>query len=375
MDTTLMGLAVFGANRLQHRSFSPLSAARALLGLPFGPAGGIAAAPTSAAAASFLGLDGPLLGGHRIVIHDLAYEDPHLDANDAVGRLRDPIAEIDVGAQGMQRHAALPVPLDAGNFRAAQPTRAIDADAEGAQTQGGLHSALHGATEGDPTLELLGNGLGHEGGVDLRLSHLDDVEMHLRRGQLCQLAAQLLDIGALFADQHARPRRVHRHPAFLVRALDHHAGDAGLAPLLQDMVANMHILVQQFAVLAAAGEPATVPGAIDADPQTDRINLVTHLFGLLRRGLLRLLLHDDRELGKRLLDGAHAAAATGMKAPNHQILADVGLANDEIVDIEPVIVLGVRHRRHHTLAHVLGDALAREFQVRERGLDLLAANQ
>src|SRR6185295_8958526 len=180
MDATLMGLAVLGASGLQHRSFSPLSAALALLGLPFGPAGGItAAAPPPAAAARFLRLDGPLLGGHRIVIHDLAFEDPHLDADDTVGRLRDAIAEVDVGAQGVQRHAALAVPLDAGNFRTAEPARAVDADAEGAQTQGGLHRALHGATEGDPTLELLGNGLGHQGGVDLGLSHLNDVEMHL----------------------------------------------------------------------------------------------------------------------------------------------------------------------------------------------------
>src|SRR5262245_54298227 len=274
-----MGLSVLGANGLQHRSFSPFSAALALLGLPFGPAGGITAAaapPPAAAAARFLRLDGPLLGGHRIMIHNLAFEDPHLDANDAVSRLRDAIAKVDVGAQGVQRHAALAVPLDAGNFRTAEAARAVDADAEGTQTQGGLHGALHGATEGDPTLKLLGNGLGHQGGIDLRLSHLDDIEMHLGRGQLCQLAAQLLDIGTFLADQHARPRRVHRHPAFLVRALDHNAGDAGLAALLQDVVANVHILVQQLAVLAPAGEPATVPGAIDADPETDRIDLVTH---------------------------------------------------------------------------------------------------
>ena len=106
--------------------------------------------------------------------------------------------------------------------------------------------------------------------------HLDDVEMHLRGGELGELAAQLLDVGALLADQHAGPRRVHRDAALLVRALDHDLGDARLALLLQDVIADVHVLVQQPAVLGAAGEPAAVPRAVDADAQPDRIDLVTH---------------------------------------------------------------------------------------------------
>ena len=79
-----------------------------------------------------------------------------------------------------------------------------------------------------------------------------------------KLRSELLDIGAFFADQHAQ---VHRKPAFTVRALDHHASDAAWRRLLQNMVAVI-ILMQQLAVLAAAGEPA-----IDADPQTDGLTL------------------------------------------------------------------------------------------------------
>jgi hypothetical protein len=119
-------------------------------------------------------------------------------------------------------------------------------------------------------------GLGHQRGVDLGLAHLDDIEMHLGGRQLGELAAQLLDVGALLADQHARTGGVHRHAALLVRPLDHHLGDAALAALLHDVLADMHILVQQLAVLAAAGEPAAVPRAVDADAKTDRIDLVTH---------------------------------------------------------------------------------------------------
>src|SRR5262245_65523970 len=91
----------------------------------------------------------------------------------------------------MQGYAALAIPFDASNFGAAEPTRAIDADAKRSQPQRRLHGPLHGTAESDATLELLGNGLRHQGGIDLGLSHLDDVEMHFRRGQLCQFAAQL----------------------------------------------------------------------------------------------------------------------------------------------------------------------------------------
>src|SRR5688572_9786605 len=53
----------------------------------------------------------------------------------------------------------------------------------------------------------------------------------------------------------------------------------------------------------------------------------------------------------------------------------MGLGNDEIVDVELVIVFRVRDRRLQALAYVLGDPLAREFEVGERGRDLLAADQ
>ena len=116
---------------------------------------------------------------------------------------------------------------------------------ERTEPQGRLHRTLHGAPERHPALELLRDGLGDERRVDLGLPHLEDVEMHLGRRQLGELAAHLLDVGALLADQHAGPRGVHGDAALLVRALDHHLGDAAGAALLEDMVANAHVLVQQ----------------------------------------------------------------------------------------------------------------------------------
>src|SRR6516165_10469583 len=76
-----------------------------------------------------------LVLGHRVVLHDLALEDPDLDAAGAVGGERGSDAVIDVGA--------------------AEPAGAVDADAAGAEPHRRLHGALHGAAERDAALELL----------------------------------------------------------------------------------------------------------------------------------------------------------------------------------------------------------------------------
>src|SRR5690606_7896252 len=116
----------------------------------------------TACSATFLQFRSLLLGGHRIVLHDLAFEDPDLDADDAVRRLRDAVAEIDVGAERVQRNAAFAIPLGAGDFRATQTAGDVDTDADGTETQRRLHGALHGAAERDAALELLGDRLGDE---------------------------------------------------------------------------------------------------------------------------------------------------------------------------------------------------------------------
>ena len=83
---------------------------------------------------------------------------------------------VDLGTQGVQRHATLAVPLAAAHLGTAETTGALDADALGAGLAGGLHSLAHGATESDAALELLGNGLGDEVGVELGALDLDDLD-------------------------------------------------------------------------------------------------------------------------------------------------------------------------------------------------------
>src|SRR5262249_36531251 len=95
-------------------------------------------------------------------------------------------------------------------------------------------------------------------------------------GELGDLLAQLLDIGALLADHHARPRRLHGDTALLMRPLDHDLRHRGLLEILHQLLADLHVLVEQLPVLGLAGVPARIPGAVDAEPQADRIDLLTH---------------------------------------------------------------------------------------------------
>src|SRR5690606_37341721 len=64
--------------------------------------------------------------------------------------------------------------------------------------------------------------------------------------------------------------------ALLVRTLDDHFGDAGLLQLFHQISADLEILMEQLAVFGVVGEPTAVPGAVDAQTETDWIDFLTH---------------------------------------------------------------------------------------------------
>src|SRR5438105_2705519 len=232
--------------------------------------GSVATRPRSLAFSHLLVL------GHRVVLKDFALEDPDLDAAGAERGERGRNAIIDIGAQRVQRHAAFPVPLHARDFGAAQPPRAVDADAFRAEPHRRLHRALHGAAERDAALELLGDRFGDQGGVELGLADFDDIDDDVGGGDVGDLLAQLVDVGALLADHDAGTRRVDRDAALLVRTLDHDARHRRLLQFLVQDLADLDALVQELAVLAFACEPAGIPGPGDAEPQAARIDHLTH---------------------------------------------------------------------------------------------------
>src|SRR5262245_17847839 len=241
----------------------------------------VAARPAGIALGHFLVLR------HRVVLQNLALENPDLHAAGAIGRERGGNAIVDVRAQRMQRHATFAVPLHARDLGAAQTPSAVDADAAGTEPHRRLHCPFHRAAERDAALELLCDRFSDQLGIELRLPDLDDVDDDIGLREACDLAAQLLDVGALLADDHARPCRLHGDAALLVRALDYDLGDRGLLEVLHQLLSDQLVLVQELAVLGLARVPARVPGTVDAEPQADRIDLLTHRSHSFRKPPLR----------------------------------------------------------------------------------------
>src|SRR4029078_1787943 len=120
----------------------------------------------------------------------------------------------------VQRHAPFAIPLAARDLDAVQPARRHDLDALRAQAHRFLPRALHRAAEHDPLLELLRDRVGDQLRVDLGLADLFDVEADVAAHHLAQVAAQRLDVLALLADDHARPRAVDSDARVLGRPLD-----------------------------------------------------------------------------------------------------------------------------------------------------------
>ena len=83
--------------------------------------------------------------------------------------------------------------------------------------------------------------------------------VHVGVRHLVDELAQLLDVGALLADDHARTSRVDGDAALLVRTLDHDLRNGGLLQLLHERFADRHVFVHQLGVFALAGEPARSP--------------------------------------------------------------------------------------------------------------------
>src|SRR3546814_14391375 len=83
-------------------------------------------------------------------VEDLALVDPGLDADDSVGGLGLGEAVIDVGAQGMQRHAAFAIPLRTRDLGAVEAAGDVDLDAQRAPAHRVADGALHSAAEPDP---------------------------------------------------------------------------------------------------------------------------------------------------------------------------------------------------------------------------------
>src|SRR5205823_6210776 len=135
-----------------------------------------------------------------LLLVDIAAIDPGLHADDSVGRLRFGKAVVDVGAQRVQRQTALQVPLRARDLVTIQTAGDANLDALATEAQSGVNRLAHRTTEADALLKLQRDVLGDQLSVKLRLVDLEDVDKHLAVGALLDVGLELVDLGALAAD-------------------------------------------------------------------------------------------------------------------------------------------------------------------------------
>ena len=199
----------------------------------------------------------------------------------------------------MEGDATFAVRLDAAHLGTAEATGAADADALGTELHRGLQRLLHGATEGDTTLELGGDVLGHELRVGLRLADFLDVDedfvgregLHARElglafgggGQVADLEG--LDALAALADHHTRTRRVDDDLGFVRRALDFDARDVGVGQVVLHRTLDADVLVKPSGILLVL-VPLRVPGLDDAEAEPIRVSLLSHLLIRLSGGVV-----------------------------------------------------------------------------------------
>src|SRR5262249_49494688 len=119
--------------------------------------------------------------------------------------------------------------------------------------------------------------LGHQLRVQLGVDDLLDVEVDLLPGPHLELVLQLLDLGALAADDDAGPRGRDRDARAIRGALDVDLRDPRVVQLILDEAPDLDVLVQEVRVRLRR-EPARAPAPRDADPEADRMCFLAHRY-------------------------------------------------------------------------------------------------
>src|SRR6185369_15631723 len=211
------------------------------------------------------------LAGCRVTLVD-----PDLDADPAERRAGLEEAVLDVRAQRVQRDPALAVELGAAHLGAAEAARDLNPDAlDHGVLHGRLHRLAHRAAEADPARQLLGHALRDELRVGLRRLHHEDVQLHLLAGELLEVAADLVRLGALTTDDDARAGGVDVDADPVAGALDVHLGHTRALETLGHQLADLHVL-GDVVLVQLVGVPARLPVRGNAEPEPGRVNLLTH---------------------------------------------------------------------------------------------------
>src|SRR2546421_6489749 len=165
------------------------------------------------------------------------------------------------------------MPLAARDFGAVQAAADLDFDSLRSEAQRFFHGFAHRATKSNSFLELRGDLLCLQLGVQFGLVNLLNRNQDLAPGSRSNVAFELIDLGSLAADDDARPRRVDDDLQAIGRALDvdvrnARAGETFLQLALQPQIFNQKIAVLLFR------EPVGMPVLVIAKAKTVWMNFL-----------------------------------------------------------------------------------------------------
>src|ERR1700761_9307660 len=105
--------------------------------------------------------------------------------------------------------------------------------------------------------------------------HFLDIDEHVAVGALLQLHLQLVDLGALAADDDARTRRADNNAQLVARTLNLHRTHARGLELVAQLFLQLYVFQKQLVVIAL-NEPARPPRLGVSKAKSVRMDFLSH---------------------------------------------------------------------------------------------------
>jgi hypothetical protein len=204
---------------------------------------------------------------------------PYLDPDLTIHRKRKNIRIVDIHPQRMQRGPALLDLLRTRDLSATETTGDLDLDPLRTHPERRSDRHLDSPLVIDTVLDLAGDRIPDDIGIQLRPADLKDIDLHvILTCQLLQLLLDPVDLTTAFTDDDPRLGGVDRHDQLVQRTLDNDLGNPTLIDTGIQVGPDLVVLDQLEGIVFFAAIPVGFPTANDPQPGPDRIRFLTHVY-------------------------------------------------------------------------------------------------
>ena len=148
-------------------------------------------------------------------------------------------------------------------------------DALGTHAHGVGNSHLDGTAVSDFAFYLASDALAHDVGVEVRLLHLEDVDLNILVGDLLQFLLEFVNFLTALTDDKARTRGADGDGDEFRGTLNDDAGNALLCQASEEVLTDVAIL-KDIVTEVLSSEPVGIPAANDTQTVAYRIYFLSH---------------------------------------------------------------------------------------------------